>query len=173
MSILSLLFTASTLYIQRAHYRRSVRPIASFPVADYENKIGVLFKNKGIGPLHVLQFRATDGKTQQNNLISLMPELPHTITWETFYHDLDGLWVQAGETVIILQLTGDPDDPLFVESRTLCRKALAKLTVTVQHEDIYEKRMPTVERDLAWFGRHFDSSAAAGHGVRSPRKGHS
>ncbi|HKV94621.1 MAG TPA: hypothetical protein VJW20_18900 [Candidatus Angelobacter sp.] len=157
VAVLSLVFTASALYIQRAHFRRSVRPIASIPVADYEDRVGVMLKNKGIGPLHVLQFQATDGKKTENNLISWMPKLPAGISWETFYEDLDGLWIQPGEKVIVLQLAGDVDSPSFSQGRDLCRKALAKLTISIEYEDIYEKRMPTSKRDLAWFGRHFEN----------------
>jgi len=157
VAVLSLIFTASALYIQRAHFRRSVRPIASIPVADYENKVSVMLKNKGIGPLHVLQFHATDGKQTKNNLISWMPELLVGISWETFYEDLDGLWIQPGEKVIVLQLAGEVESPSFSQGRDLCRKALARLTVSIEYEDIYEKRMPVVKRDLAWFGRHFEN----------------
>jgi hypothetical protein len=156
IAVLSLVFTASALYIQRAHFRRSVRPIASIPVADYGNKVAVMLKNKGIGPLHVLQFRATDGNKTENDLISWMPELPPGISWETFYEDLDGLWIQPGEKVIVLQLAGDIESLSFSQGRDRCRKALARLTVSVEYEDIYEKRMPAAKLDLAWFGRHFE-----------------
>jgi hypothetical protein len=124
-------------------------------VADYENKVGVMLKNKGIGPLRVVHFRATDGKKTQDDLISWMPELPLGVSWETFYEDLDGLWIQPGEKVIILQLSGDAGDPSFSQGRDACRQALARLTVSVEYEDIYEKSMPVAERNLAWFGRHF------------------
>ena len=36
---------------QRRHMRLSVQPIAAIPVADFENRIGVFFANKGLGPL--------------------------------------------------------------------------------------------------------------------------
>jgi hypothetical protein len=156
VSACSVLLTVCSLYFQRAHHFRSVRPIASIPVADYEDKIGVMLKNTGIGPLRVVQFRTTDGNSTEDDLISWMPELPKSISWETFYDDLDGLWIPAGEKVIVLQLSGDQDDPFFGEARDLTRKALAKLNISIIYEDIYSRRMPSAERNLAWFGRHFE-----------------
>ena len=158
VSACSLLLTVCSLYLQRRHSYQSVRPIASLPVADYEDRIGVMLKNTGIGPLRVVEFRVTDGNTTEGDLISWMPKLPKDILWETFYDDLDGLWIPAGEKVIVLQLSGDQNNPAFNEARDLVRKALAKLKITVTPEDIYGKRMPTAERNLAWFGRHFEDS---------------
>src|SRR5436305_1950270 len=131
VSVCSVLLTVCSLYFQRMHHFRSARPIASIPVADYENKIGVMLKNTGIGPLRVVQFRATDGNSIKDDLISWMPELPKSISWETFYDDLDGLWIPAGEKVIVLQLSGDQDDPFFGQARDLARKVLAKLNISI------------------------------------------
>jgi hypothetical protein len=75
-SLISIMLTISALYIQRQHNYKSVTPIASFPIGDYEGSITVKLKSTGVGPLLIETLRVTDGKHEKTALISWMPELP-------------------------------------------------------------------------------------------------
>jgi hypothetical protein len=159
VSFLSIVLTAVTLYFQRRHNYKSVTPIASFPIGDYEDRITVRLKNTGIGPMVVETFRASDGRDERRDLISWMPDLPQGIDWDTFYGEADGACVPVGSDLVLLQLIGDPNDRRFSTARDNCRRALAKLTLSIVYKDIYQRRMPQAGRSLSWFGRHFGAIA--------------
>ena len=155
VSFASIILTVVALYLQRQHNYKSVTPIASFPIADYENRITVKLKNTGIGPLLVETIRVTDGKEERHDVISWMPDLPDGIHWATFYGKADGACIPPGSELVLLELSGNPDDPKFAEARTRCRQVLRRLTVSVVYRDIYRRSMPLGARNLSWFGRHF------------------
>ncbi len=165
VSALSIMLTVASLYLQRKHNYRSLTPIASIPIADYENKLGVRLKNSGVGPLIIDKFRVTDGRRTGGDLISFMPGLPSGVMWDTFHAHLDGLCIPPGESLIVLQLIGDPDDQRFAQARDSCRKALRVLEVSVSYKDIYARQMPVKMRDLSWFGRHFMQDQETKQGV--------
>jgi hypothetical protein len=158
VSFISITLTVATLYLTREHNHKSLTPIASVPVSDYENKIAVKIKNTGVGPLIIQTFRATRGGTTQDDLVSLMPVLPDGLLWDTFFDDLDGACIPPGEQLSVLQLSGDTQDKRFAGARDACRKALSETTVVLTYKDIYGRRMPTVTKDLRWFGRHFEDA---------------
>jgi len=155
VSFLSILLTIVSLYLSRQHNYKSLTPIASIPFSDYENQVAVKIKNTGVGPLIIGTFRATRGKRTEDDLISLMPELPQGMLWDTFFDDLDGACIPPGEQLGVLQLSGNSEDRRFGEARDACRRALAEITVVLTYKDIYGRRMPVVTKSLRWFGRHF------------------
>lgn len=104
--------------------------------------------------LYIETFRATDGATVKDDLISWMPSLPAGMYWSTFYDNLDGMCIPSGEEAVILRFEGDLNNKQFTATRDDIRRALSKLRVTVQYRDIYNRKMPPKERDLSWFGRH-------------------
>ena len=154
ISFVSILLTVIALYLQRQHNYKSLTPIVSFPVSDYENKIAVNLKNTGVGPLIVASLRVTDGRETKDDIISWMPELPEGVYWETFYAKADGACVPAGSALVLLKLSGDPGDQAFASARDSCRKVLGSLKISIAYKDIYDRMMPSTEKDLSWFGRH-------------------
>jgi len=54
----------------------------------------------------------------------------------------------------MIQLSGDPEDMHFASFRDEVRRVLSVLTVTVEYNDIYDRRMPTEQRSLMWFARN-------------------
>jgi hypothetical protein len=157
VSFLSIVLTVVSLVLQRRHNFKSLTPIASFPIGDYENLITVKLKNTGVGPLIVEKFVATDGKQVRHSLISWMPETPTGVMWDTFYDSLEGLSVPPGAEAIIVKLSGDSNDTQFSGFRDDVRRVLSRLTVRVEYRDIYNRRVPKKQRDLKWFGRHFEN----------------
>ena len=155
ISFVSILLTVIALYLQRQHNYKSLTPIASFPVSDYENIIAVNLKNTGVGPLIVESLRVTDGKETKDDIISWMPDLPEGVDWETFYAKADGACVPAGSALVLVKLRGDPKDQVFAKARDSCRRALGQLNILITYKDIYDRTMPSSQKDLSWFGRHF------------------
>lgn len=155
ISFLSILLTIWSLHLSRQHNFKSLTPIAIIQYNDYEDKLAVKIKNAGVGPLIISILRATRGEKTADDLISLMPDLPHGMLWDTFIDELDGRCIRPGEWLVVLQLSGNLEDHNFNEIRDSCRKALAETTVVLIYKDIYGRRMPTLTKRLEWFGRHF------------------
>jgi hypothetical protein len=156
VSFLSILLTFIALWLQRRHNFKSVAPIASILVGDFENKLQVTLKNTGIGPLVIEKFRVSGPMGEMDDIISWMPESSTGIHWGTFTANIDGRSVSPNESVIILQLAGDPDDEEFAAFRDDVRRALSKLTATLEYKDIYDRNMLIKQRDLKWFARNLE-----------------
>src|SRR2546423_9420200 len=153
VSFLSILLTVYTSWLQRRHNFKSLTPIASIPVGDYEDRLEVKLRHPGVAPLIVERFTASDENQQESNIISWMPELPKGIYWRTFTSDIDGLCIPPNQDAVLVQLAGDSDDEDFALFRDEVRRALSRLTVRVEYKDIYGRRMPTKQRDLKHFAR--------------------
>ena len=156
LTFISILITAISVSLQRKHNKQSVKPILNIILADYENRISVMLQNKGLGPLTIEHFYVLkDEKKIENNLIDCMPDLPDKLMWKHFIKDFNGKALTASEKISGLTLSGDVNDNNFCTYRDEVRKRLSLLTVKVDYKDIYGKNMPTCERQLKWFGRHF------------------
>lgn len=156
--VISVVATGSAIwsaFVQRRHMRLSVRPIASFPIADFEGRVDVFLANKGLGPMHIRKFvvEGPDGTTH-SDLVSHMPPLQHGIMWRNFHQNVDGASVENGKRLELLLLEGDPRNDLFQACRDQVRQNLKGLTLRVEYEDLYGMVMEPVERQLSWFGRH-------------------
>lgn len=133
----------------------SVQPVAAVPVADFEDRVGVFLQNKGLGPMRILSLRVTnDAGKSHDDIVSHMPALQPGVLWSNFYDSVDGSTLEAGSRFNLLVLEGRPDDTAYRASRDNVRKALAKLVVIVEYEDLYRRRMEPHEKELSWFGRH-------------------
>jgi hypothetical protein len=155
VSCAAIILAAVSMHLQREHNYKSLTPIATISIGDYEDNIFVSVENTGIGPLIVTSLRVTDGKTTKNDIISWMPDLPQGMVWDDFHTNLPASCVPAGSTVKLMELSGDPDDLQFAKARDNSRRVLQQLDVIVEYKDIYERPMPSAERTLSWFGRHF------------------
>jgi hypothetical protein len=155
VSFLSIVLTIVSVTLQQIHNYKSLTPIASLPIGDYENLIQVSIKNTGVGPLIVDKFSVFRKNNEESpNIIDWMPVPPKGIYWETFQNDLTGLCIPPNESIAIIKLSGDLDDKKFSSYRNRVRQALIPLKVKVIYKDIYGRKMPAQERDLSWFGRH-------------------
>jgi hypothetical protein len=153
VSFLSIVLTFLALWLQRRHNFKSVTPLGSILVGDYEDALHVTLKNTGIGPLIIDQFRASSEKEEKKAVIFWMPALPRGIHWSNFTPEIDGRSLPPNESMVLLELEGDDSDGGFVAFRDDVRRALSRLTVSLTYRDIYNRKMPTTKRHLAWFGR--------------------
>jgi hypothetical protein len=142
--------------MQIRHNRKSVLPIGHISVGDYENKLFVRLWNHGVGPMIVENVQVTITETGQqisDRIIGAMPELPGDYPWTNFVGNISGRAISAKDSIILIQLDGDPDNDAFNKIRTEVRKALAPLSVKVEYKNIYDQGMPA-RRDLNWFARN-------------------
>ena len=121
VSVASTALATWTAYVQRKHMRLSVKPIAAFPVTDFENSVGVFLQNKGLGPLRVANLKVVDADgTEFPDLVSHMPSLEPGVLWANFHQRTDGAVVEAGKRLELLLLVGEINHDAFVPI-TKCR----------------------------------------------------
>jgi len=152
----------------------SLRPLAYIYVEDFENRIYVGIKNAGLGPLLIMEFRVTNTAGQTiNNIMDFMPDLPENYFWTNFFGNPIGFVIKEGTDMVLLEieatnlsldgpdlageeanLTEDFYINAFSDIRDRIRQSLSELTVELDYEDIYENKMPTVQRKLDWFARN-------------------
>ncbi len=156
VSVFSVCLGAWTAFVQRKHMRLSVKPIATIPVADYENRVGVFLQNKGLGPMRVVSLKvANHDKKVHDNIKSHMPALEGDIIWSNFYDSVDGAFLEPGKRFELLLLEGNMNSEEYNNSRDKVRKILCGLTIEIEYEDLYGKRMEPLKENLNFFGRHF------------------
>ncbi len=153
---IALLFAALTLQVQRKHNRLSVRPIAITKVGDFINRVAVYLQNKGTGPLIVnkLVFIDESGK-EANAIIEHFRTRPgfEDIIWDTYVDDISGWAILPDDTLTLIELAGNPTDPVFISHRDKVREVLASVKVKLRYQDIYGKDMPEKEIELDYFAR--------------------
>jgi hypothetical protein len=157
ISFLSILLTVLNTVMQMRHNRKSVLPMGHIGVGDYENQIFVRLWNHGVGPMIVERVQITERKTEQpisDTIIGAMPELPNDYAWTIFAGGISGRAISARDSIILIQLDGDPSNEEFKKIRNQVRRALAPLSVKVEYKNIYNKKMPPARRDLDWFARN-------------------
>lgn len=157
VAIVSINFTARALRLQREHNFKSVIPFAKIWIGDYQDNLEVKVCNVGIGPLLVERFTVSSTSApnqKKSNVVDWMPEQPNEIYYSHFVRDLNGWCIAPNTEVMIFQLEGDSDDELFAAFRDAVRTSLSELVVTLEYKDIYDRKMPTQDKDFQWFGRH-------------------
>ena len=154
VSTISVGLSVWAIVSQREHNRLSVRPLCEVTPSDYRNKIKLVLKNNGIGPLIVKKFTVSDGSQESNGVADLVPPLPHNRAWDDFEYIPPGRSLPPGEEIVLLELTERAGDPSFVEARDIARSALSKMTIRIDFTDVYGKNVASFEKALAWYGRH-------------------
>lgn len=148
ISIISMFFTIIFSLFQIKHNKNSVKPISAIKFGDYENELTIKIENVGTGPLTIKKLLFKNDSQESSTLISMMP--PINQLWTTFTESVDGWTIPVGSHLILLQL-----HPENEEIKSLIRKELSKITVTLEYADIYNTHFQD-KRSLNFFGRHFE-----------------
>jgi len=159
-SIVSILYTAKSLKIQREHNFKSVKPIAHIDLGDYETDIYIKITNNGIGPLIIKNVQITNGTISSENLIDILPENIRLNTlWNTFSAKIITQSIRVDNHLFLLQKKFPNDNSISPEQeslRTELREALKHIIIKIEYTDIYEVNKYITTKDLAWFGRRFN-----------------
>jgi hypothetical protein len=152
ISLVSIIITVVNVAMQRAHNRKSVLPIGTLSLGDYENQIFVRLRNDGVGPMiidNISVHQIENEKEIGSTLIDLMPK---GVVWRTFVRDISGRAFAASKDIDLILFEGDSDDARFIDGRQRIREALSNLRVKVHYHSIYGEKL-VAERALDWFGR--------------------
>lgn len=154
---LSFISTMGAIYSvagDRNHNRLSVKPMPDVILGDYEDVIEVILKNEGLGPLKILDFEVSNGKTTKDSVIDFMPDPPQVITWKDFSKNLKDRVLAPGEKKNLLILE---QEDKYLRSynpfKEEVRKALSVLTIKITYTGVYEETFKPYIRDLNWFVR--------------------
>ena len=157
ISFMSILLTFLSLRNQHIHNRKSVRPIASIILGDYEQRIFVKIVNSGIGPLIIDKIEIFNKNIASNNLIDMISiEPPEGLEWKDYVIETEGRALRVSEELILLEIEGldatvdeelEEEYELFIEA---LRKFLYETTIVVNYTDLYEKKFK-VRRELTLF----------------------
>lgn len=155
ISFISIFLAWRTVSIQKKHNKLSVRPIATISAADYEDLISVRICNKGTGPLIITDFIAEINDSKEaNDIISLMPNLPNNLYRDTLFEGIKNTVILPTEFLNLLEFKIDLQNPPEKEVIDRIRKSLSNIVITVQYKDIYNSKMPVIQKSLSWFRRN-------------------
>lgn len=150
VSITSIVIGIIGLHIQRKHNKKSVLPIGTINLADYENCIRVSISNNGIGPM-IIENCVTRSTTELKSYpIDWIPEY---IVLDTYRKKLEGHAIISGNSLTILEITIDETDQEDLKTRDEIRSILKSLIMKINYKDVYGKSFE-VTRKFDWFGRH-------------------
>lgn len=149
VSLLSIVVALLTWTSQRKHNWLSVRPLAAITCNDLNELVVVTLRNNGTGPLIIRSLRVkNDEGNERDSLYAWVPRLPVNERDLWFVGEVDRRSIRPGGSITLLRYR-HPSEHL----RDQLRAALARLTVVVEFEDIYERRQDPYTRTLNWFGR--------------------
>jgi hypothetical protein len=156
--ITSVVALATSIYFSwctRDHNRRSVKPLPFVLQADFEDRIAVVIRNNGTGPLILQKAQArspTDNRS--GHLIDLIPTPPPGLFFKNFNRVQQIRAIRPGNRVDLIDLSVVVDDATAVAYRDKLRRALGDMTLELTYTDVYDTRFPVYTIKLAWFHRH-------------------
>ncbi len=155
LSLISLYVSHAALKHQREHNRLSFLPLVYIVAGDYENQIFVKLRNNGTGPMIIKSIHIVGARDATKPLVVEMPELHPKVSWTNFVEDCTGRSVPAGGDLVLVDLSSESSlsQGQFTLSRDKVRLALGKLEIRVEYTDIYGTKLPTANRNFAFFHR--------------------
>jgi hypothetical protein len=159
VSIVALIATLYFSHKARQHNRLSVRPLPFVRQPDFENRIGVSIQNNGTGPMILKSAKATADKLGPDDLIHLVPHQPG-IVFRNFNVIGQPRSIRPGDSIDLIDLQIDPNEPNEETYRDQLRMALGNMTLELRYTDIYETPFAPYVWRLDWFHRHWPELAA-------------
>ncbi|MFN1215927.1 hypothetical protein ACKW6Q_02965 [Chryseobacterium kwangjuense] len=151
VSIIGVFISIWTIRSSQKHNKLSVKPIAYILPQNYEDKICVNIQNKGTGPLIVKKIEFIDLKTKvkTKSLVESMPNLQN-YHWSNFSSAKEFV-LSPNETKIMLELTGEIDDEIYIFNRELIREKLSTIEIYLEYTGIYGDKNIIFRYLLDWY----------------------
>ncbi len=132
--------------------RLKQRPLLHIGYWDYQNKIEIFMKNKGIGPLLIKSYKIfnVESKTFFDGLYDCLPILEKD--YDNYTGNKNNIVLSPGEEDQLLLYENEKNKKNDIQK---LRHVLKDLKIIVEYKDVYDNEMPIYERSLEWFGRHF------------------
>jgi hypothetical protein len=153
ISIVALFVAIASLWIQRRHNRKSVRPLADVLLTDSIQGLTVRLVNRGCGPMKVTKFVADRAGDERKSIVHHLPGNALKNVIHTTHSKPKGEWIIHGNALILLQIRGDHNSPVFIRKREYIRSILREITIKLSFADIYDKSHGSITRSLEWFRR--------------------
>lgn len=160
VSVASLVASIYFSWCARDHNRRSVKPLPFVLQSDFEDRIAVVIRNDGTGPLILQGAEAKDPTNgRSGHLIDLIPEPPQGLLFTNFNRVQQIRAIRPGDQVDLLDLAVNQGDGRAAAYRDQLRRALGSMTLGLTYTDIYDTPFRVYAIKLAWFHRDFPPSA--------------
>jgi len=152
VSLTAIAISLISLYWQRTHNRKSVKPIGIITLSDYEDLLGIKIQNAGVGPLIFKSITTVneEGKSKDYPI----DWMPSGIIWSDVRRELENHSIVPGDIAVLLEYEVDLNDSKSKKTRDTIRSILKDLRGIVKYTDVYEKKIFSADRSLDWFGRN-------------------
>ncbi|MEX0180037.1 MULTISPECIES: hypothetical protein [unclassified Stenotrophomonas] len=133
---------------QRTHNRLSVTPFPSLGLSSYNDRLGIVLANNGIGPMRVLKLRfvKNDGTSFESAQSVVSTRNADFIT------SADGTALAPNKRIAVLKVKGIPEER--GTDMHLTRVELSEFKIVVEYTDVYGTSFPPYSKDLKWFTEH-------------------
>jgi len=133
------------------------RPILHIAYWDSEDYLKVSIHNKGNGPLiiNTCKFINVENNVVEYRIYDCIPDL-EKYSYQNYTGIISNVVLKADEEFELFLYEVKDEDNYTILNKTKIRKSLSKYKIVIKYEDVYENVMPLAERNLAWFGRHFE-----------------
>ncbi|SDM66285.1 hypothetical protein [Kriegella aquimaris] len=141
ISLIALLYTKSSIKLQKLHNEKSLKPLPMIETGDYEIDIYIKFINKGNGPLIINSIEFISGNKKSESIVNLMNDDLKFEYWNTFYVRNNKEILQSTDEITLLQkklksgVSASEKEFLFN-----LRTFLSQVSVIVEFEDIYNNK---------------------------------
>jgi len=156
--IVALSALALTIYqgfVQRAHYRTSVRPVAEITYRNLANEISVAIENKGIGPLLITDFKVVKANQEFNDLNELVRDsIPKDAGYKRkWVKYTKGKTISKESKLTIFSFERKEEHEDFDYVRDIIRDLFVDSELYVSYKDIYGKKRKPAHRKLVDFNK--------------------
>lgn len=160
ISLIAVIFTAWSLYIQRKHNVKSIKPIGKIRLGDYESNIYIRIDNSGIGPLILKRvfLNGIEIPVDKMLLESIPIHKRENTKWKNFSGNYNNRTIPVGDNLELIRWTPETDfdkSPEQIElTKYNLRDTFKDWSIKIEYTDIYESESFYDEQVLTWFGRN-------------------
>ncbi len=160
ISVVAVVFTWRTLYIQKKHNIKSIKPIGKIRLGDYESNIYIRIDNSGIGPLILEKIFLNGVEIPANKMLieSIPKNRRENIRWKNFTGNYFKRTIPAGENLELIRWTPETDfektEYQTSKTKSNIRDTFQNWNLRIEYTDIYDSQTFSDELNLSWFGRN-------------------
>lgn len=149
-AIMAIAISIITYRAQVKHNKNSVKPILNISLGDYMNELFIKVKNKGVGPATIMSINCIQNTNDtirlENAIIDFFSDF--NFVWDTFANDITNTTIAPNGEMVLIRARSN--NTILLNT---IRQRLQSIEISIEYVDIYNSKMPIVQRDLKWFGR--------------------
>jgi len=152
-TVLAFLATCCSLYIQRVHNAKSLKPLGQIELGDGKSRIYVHIQNNGVGPLIIDNLTFTRDGCQFSTISNCL-NLDAKSYWHTTIDTVLKKVIQPNSHLVVFEKNIENHSNEEIDR---IKKELTPISLKLNYRDIYDNSF-SFERNLKWFSRHNDVS---------------